>query len=226
MKNLLTLMMVVMVSLSSFAQKDVTKFLGIPVDGTVSEMKQKLIAKGFKVASYGHKNQLEGTFNGREVFVMPIANKGKVWRIAVGDKQSSSETDIRIRFNNLCRQFYKNKKYEGIVAENDCYIPENEDISYEMTVNNKRYEAAFYQIPDTAILYKAMDETVLQKYTNEQIKNATPEQKEDINNIIKQVVDDICSKKTVWFMIAHDYGQYTIQMFYDNGYNQDDGEDL
>lgn len=30
MKKLLTLMMVVMVSLTSFAQKDVTKFLGIP----------------------------------------------------------------------------------------------------------------------------------------------------------------------------------------------------
>ena len=47
MKKLLTLMMVVMVSLTSFAQKDVTKFLGIPVDGTVAAMKQKLMAKGF-----------------------------------------------------------------------------------------------------------------------------------------------------------------------------------
>ena len=48
MKKLLTLMMVVMVSLTSFAQKDVTKFLGIPVDGTVAAMKQKLMAKGFR----------------------------------------------------------------------------------------------------------------------------------------------------------------------------------
>lgn len=49
MKRFLLLMITVMASLVSLAQqKDVTKFLGIPIDGTVSAMRQKLIAKGFK----------------------------------------------------------------------------------------------------------------------------------------------------------------------------------
>lgn len=39
-------------------KSDVTMFLGIPVDGTVSSMKQKLIAKGFKQDS----NMLSGQF--------------------------------------------------------------------------------------------------------------------------------------------------------------------
>ena len=41
------LMMLLLVSVSANAQKDVTKFLGIPVDGSKTEMKKKLIEKGF-----------------------------------------------------------------------------------------------------------------------------------------------------------------------------------
>ena len=40
----ISILMVMMVTMY-FAQKNVTKFLGIPVDGTYSEMKNKIIAK-------------------------------------------------------------------------------------------------------------------------------------------------------------------------------------
>lgn len=53
-------------------KSDVTTFLGIPVDGTVSSMKQKLIAKGFKQDS----NMLSGQFNGHDVYLGFAANKG------------------------------------------------------------------------------------------------------------------------------------------------------
>lgn len=47
------MMIAMMVSFASFAQnKDVTRFLGIPVDGTVSSVKQKLKAKGFKQSPF------------------------------------------------------------------------------------------------------------------------------------------------------------------------------
>ena len=39
-------MLLLIVSTTVFAQKEVTKFLGIPVDGFKSEMIQKLKAKG------------------------------------------------------------------------------------------------------------------------------------------------------------------------------------
>ncbi len=63
----------------------------------------------------------------------------------VSDENTMSETDIRIRFNRLCSQFKDNGKYLSL---DDYTIPENEDISYEMAVRNKRYEAIFYQLPE------------------------------------------------------------------------------
>lgn len=58
---------------SMYAQKDVTKFLGIPVDGTKSEMIQKLKAKGFTYNSV--KDMLEGEFNGSEVQIAVVTNR-------------------------------------------------------------------------------------------------------------------------------------------------------
>ena len=108
MKHFLLLSLLFVSSLVAFAQKDVTTFLGIPVDGYKSEMKQKLISKGF---TYDAQNDcFEGEFNGEEVMISIVTNNNKVYRIAVIDKMSRDETNIRIRFNNLCHQFAKNKK--------------------------------------------------------------------------------------------------------------------
>ena len=37
---------------------------------------------------------------------------------------------------------------------------------------------------------------------------------------------DMFKKKTVWFIISESYGKYYIAMYYDNVYNQANGEDL
>lgn len=144
------MMMVMMVSFASFAQnKDVTRFLGIPVDGTVASMKQKLKAKGFKQSPY-NQNQLVGRFNGNDVYVHILENKGKVWRISVGDKNFTDEINVRIRFNNLCRQFDNNGKYIPIQNVEDYMIPDDTDVSYEMAVNKnvlKLLSFNFLQIP-------------------------------------------------------------------------------
>ena len=52
MKKILSLAVLLVFSLAMYAQKDVTKFLGIPVDGTKSEMIKKLKEKGFTESSY------------------------------------------------------------------------------------------------------------------------------------------------------------------------------
>lgn len=88
-----------------YAQSEVTKFLGIPVDGYKSEMIQKLKAKGYK---YDASNEcLTGEFNGRDVNIFIATNNNKVYRIMVADAKYVSEGDIRIRFNTLCQQFGK-----------------------------------------------------------------------------------------------------------------------
>ena len=144
------LMMLVLVSVSVNAQKDVTKFLGIPVDGYKTEMKQKLIERG--VTYNAEYDWFQGEFNGRNVIVGIATNNNKVWRIMVSDATPCGEGDIKIRFNTLCNQFAINKNY--IAVNPDGYtLSENEDISYEMLVHKKRYEAAYYQLSNPEDTY-------------------------------------------------------------------------
>ncbi|WP_294599333.1 hypothetical protein [uncultured Rikenella sp.] len=141
MKKLFTLTFLLLLSVAAWAQKDVTRFLGIPVDGTKSEMIRKLKEKGFRSSSYD-SDILEGEFNGRDVSIHVATNNNKVYRIMVADDNMVDERAIQIRFNNLCRQFENNDKY--VVLQSD-RIPENEDISYEIMVHKKQYQAAFCQ---------------------------------------------------------------------------------
>lgn len=48
MKRLISIILVALTSMVMYAQKDVIKFLGIPVDGTKEAVRQKLVEKGFK----------------------------------------------------------------------------------------------------------------------------------------------------------------------------------
>lgn len=222
MKKLLFAAMMMLFATAAYAQKDVTKFLGIPVDGTKAEMIQKLKAKGFTSSDYD-REILEGEFNGQTVDIHVVTNNNKVYRIMVADSNTKSEADIKIRFNNLCYQFEHNGNY--IFFTDDQSIPKDEDISYEMTVKNKRYEAYYYQNPviDSAAMANAMLERISTKYTPEQVAALTQEERVKIS---ADLVYDMISKKSVWFMIREHYGKYYILMYYDNEYNESNGEDL
>ncbi|MBS7313313.1 MAG: hypothetical protein KIG54_00840, partial [Bacteroidales bacterium] len=65
------------------------------------------------------------------------------WRIYLADKDTRDETSIKVRFNTLVRQFENNDKYVPYYEEQT--IADDEDISYQMTVNKKQYEAIFAQ---------------------------------------------------------------------------------
>ncbi len=215
-----------------------TKFLGIPVDGTRFEVNQKLKAKGF-VRNYDATEHagfevLEGEFNGRDVNVYVATNNNKVYRICLADKNKVDETQIKIRFNNLCNQFENNSKY--ISYDSIGYrIPDNEDISYEMSVNNKQYQATFYQKfseSDSILLAKYVKEELLKRYENNDTLAALPEEtKLELINISEKYVLSMAflefnSYRKVWFTISEFYGKYYIAMYYDNEYNKANGEDL
>lgn len=228
------LLLFALFSLIANAQKDVTKFLGIPVDGTKAEMKTKLINKGFTYDA--QLDNFSGEFNGRAVDVYIGTNNNKVWRIMVCDKNWSNETDIKIRFNNLCRQFSKNQRYvPANFGEKEYTLSPDERISYEINVNKKRYEASFYQIPDPALIdtiaiKNQVKESLLSYYTQEELDNPTDIKSEEIEkkarDIALDITLDVMEKKFVWFMIQNKNGEYFITMFYDNEYNHSDGEDL
>lgn len=197
MRKFLTLLAMIAISASVFAQKEVTQFMGIPVDGSPTEMIKKLKAKGFKtdegfmrdvkrgLIDWDEPEVLTGRFNGTKVRVYILVKTNKVWRIYLVDKDRRDETQIKIRFNTLVRQFENNDKYVPYFDEQT--IADDEDISHQMTVNKKRYDAYFLQ--------KGEDGKV-----------------------------DV--KRVVWFSILQGSDGYHISMVYDNEYNRADGSDL
>jgi hypothetical protein len=177
MKKILLVALLVTTTLTSFAQNTI-KFLGIPITGSKKEMISKLEAKGYEYNSY--TDVLTGEFNGHNVNISVQTVNNRVWRIAIVDATGTDETNIKIRYNNLFDQFVNNGKY---VSVGEGKLSDNDDISYEMTVHKKRYEADFY---------------FLDKSINGQ----------------------------VWYMIAEQFGNYKIIMFYENLDNAANGDDL
>lgn len=228
MKKFLISLLVTLLSLSLYAQRDVTTFLGIPVDGTKSEMRQKLIAKGFTPKKYGSNEYFEGEFNGTDVHIYIATNNNKVYRIMVCDANTQSETNIKNRFNKLVSQFESNKRYTSLA---EYTISNSEDISYEMLVHKKNYDALFYQNIDTnkidplAIVNIVRDQ-LLEKYTPEQLEDPTEEMINEIARLTVSHYMDMLRMKSVWFRICEHYGEYYITMYYDNEYNHANGEDL
>lgn len=217
MKKFISLFVELLLSLSMFAQSDVTKFLGIPVDGTKQEMIEKLEAKGFvKTRTDG---VLAGEFNGKSVLVSILTNNDKVWRIMVVDRSStSSDREIKNRFNTLCRQFDKNirytrfdKAYNELCSRSstmdstgvmrslnvDFEIPDDEKIFFGL-VNHKEYKAEYFQIP----------------------QNGIPD------SLNPDDLYDFLALKRVWFTIDYRGEGYRIAIGYDNARNAANGEDL
>lgn len=225
MKRLLFIVLAMIATITSFAQqKDVTSFLGIPVDGTASSMKQKLVSKGFVPKKVGTNEFLEGEFNGTDVHVWIATNNNKVYRIMLCDKNTVDEAQIKIRFNNLVKQFENNKRYHAFA---DYSLSDKEDISYEMGINNKEYVAYYLQDPDFENIDAKIQTAIEEKYSAEELKNPS----ETVNNDIKDITNKILGyhfMKRVWFCIErYRYnGEYYISMYYDNEYNRSHGEDL
>lgn len=223
MKNVLSFTLLLMFSIAIHAQQEVTKFLGIPVDGSKTEMKNKLKAKGFK--EIPGTDALTGEFNGGQVGLFIYTNNNKVWRIAVVDAIGMGVRDTQIRFNSLCEQFANNPKY---VYAQDYQIPETEDVSYEITVHKKRYEANFYQVysSDSTSIQNKIQPILQSKYTEEQLKSPSEDILSEIKTLWTKYADEYIAKRHVWFMISEEYGKYRILMFYDNEYNHANGEEL
>ena len=141
MKRFLATFLFVLMTIAAIAQDSNTiKFLGIPIDGTKKEMISKLQAKGYVYDAYS--DYLFGEFNGTDVIIYVQTVNNRVCRIGICDADVNNDAaNIKIRYNRLFEQLSNNGKYE--VADGST-LGEKEDISYEMTVHKKRYEADFF----------------------------------------------------------------------------------
>ena len=229
MKRILVLGMALLLTAVAFAQNNVTRFMGIPIDGTKSAMIQKLKAKGFTYNA--NEDELSGEFNGKDVYIRVVTNRNKVYRIFVSDAVGSTEGNIKVNFNRLCRQFAQNDKYIPQNVFGEYEIGDDEDISYEMSVHNKRYQAAYYQISeadkDTTGFTQWAIEKAMAKYTEEEMQNLTEQEVQHFKiELLMDYMNEKMSHKSVWFMITERFGRYYIYIFYDNELNHANGEDL
>lgn len=143
MKKILITLLLVLICNVSFAQNsNVTQFMGIDVDGTKTEMIQKLKQKGFVYDAQG--GYFTGDFNGYSGALIAIhTNKNKVDRIFVTNLYTTTNEATIIRsFNNLLEQFKSSSKYTLNYGEK---IDDSERIGIQMSLYNKVYECVFYQ---------------------------------------------------------------------------------
>lgn len=229
MKRIITFSLAILIAFTVSAQKTATKFLGIPVDGTKTSMIQKLKSKGFK---YNPKDDLlTGEFNGRDVNISVVINNNKVYRIVVFDAVGSSEEEIKIRFNTLCRQFGKNSKYMPQNFIGEFNIGDDVNIAYEMLLNNKRFEAAYFQLAEADQDTIGISNWLKNRLSNNNVQEIMEKMSEvEIKELNTQLTIEYLTEKiahrSVWFMIIQDNGKYYIVLYYDNELNHADGEDL
>ena len=258
MRRFLTTLLLAATSFISFAQTSAIgplKFLGIPIDGSESQMISQLKAKGFTYNSVGE--YLSGQFNGRSVNVYIHTNHSLVDRIYVSFP-STTEGDIRVEFNRLLDQFNKSDKYLDLDMNEP--IPDSEDISYEIGANSKRYQATFTYIDMdkdpvefTSALLDGFSGVISEDVLNGMKERFATKQdltEEEQNNLsvtiaaeLQQSLGDDEEKAIqfvlaylsrmkeladgqVWFMIHENYGKYNIGLYYDNLHNRAHGEDL
>ena len=247
MKRIITLLIIISSFLYVNAQPDSIiiqkleeadfrpQFLGIPVDGTEAEMISALKAKGFKYDEL--YDNLKGQFNGKNVTVLIRTNHDVVDRICV-DYVTADEAQIVIQYNTLLRQFQNNSKYIELI-ENEP-IDSKEDISYELAVNHKTYQASFAYYPvDVPLaklseIYKAeWESSRTDDYEGTPLEDITQEQKEALEKYFEENWDDMFKlilmtnwSNSVWFDLHQSGSRYSITIFYDNKANEPNGEDL
>lgn len=205
MKKSITILFCLVLSIVAYGQeKDVTRFLNIPIEGEKSEMFEKIKAKGFKVTKFAGDKILTGKFNGQDVYVDVAADKNdEVYRVIVADKTSCNERSVRIKFNNLCYQFSENSKY--LSATKNWAISEDDDISYELRVGKKTYQAVFFQKPseigDSIIWSRVTYRYALNKLHGVYGEQSEEEELQEIERIYNDELSELCLKKRVWFTI-------------------------
>ena len=241
MKKLLSFIIGILIMCSTvFGQSESTlKFLGIPVDGSKSEMVKALKAKGFEYDP--ESGFLIGDFNGKKSQIAIAENHGKVYRVVIFNADTYDEGQIKVMFNNLIHQFENNDKYFYIFPNN--IIPEDEDIHYEILVHDKEYSATFHYNPlygndelRDRLFNEAVEESKLsiEKTKDEKTIGGITygefySDKDNYDQLISSVVSlkvIQMSNSSVWFKIFEHYGKYYIGLYYDNLLNAPNGEDL
>jgi len=120
------------------------------------------------------------------------------------------------------------KNSDKYLSQEDWSIPDNEDISYEMKVNGKSYQAVFFQWP-TEIgdsIIQALSDITLRILSGELSNLSEEERLKEIEKVYMEKLLALSSSKRVWVTILEKDYEYVIAMYYENVYNLSEGKDL
>lgn len=212
-----------MISLGSYAQ-DVTKFLGIPVDGTKEDFEKELVQKGFKFSR--KYNGYKGVFNNEESYVHIYESEGKVYRVSVMPIYTFNEGEAKRRYNTLCQQFATNKNYIQLSSDESLRLDVDEDLDYGINVKGKRYEAYFSQVISDSTRSLLILSELYKHFSPIQIANPTEEESKKMLEITKEKCNEIYNNNLVWVVLSMIEDRYTITIMYENNSNDKRGSDL
>ena len=254
--RLLSWLVCTLISVMALAQSDVTKFLGIPVDGSVDAMARKLEAKGFKIVLRESECvTMEGVFNGAKSNIFVFGNGHKVGKIGVAeDLTIESRTNAKNRYNRIVKQFMNKSGYTYLDVN---LIPDDEDIEYEMLVKDKQYRTTFYQMPEwpnaknlskeelensdciVAKFYRLLRRRGVDAkdgdISNDKLKEATysimhgmltGEMSEEDKAVMMELMDELSQKPVMVSLNRLGYHGYYISYTYYNPQNEYSDEDL
>ena len=194
MKRTILIALLALLPILGYSQnKGVLKFLGIPIDGTEAQFATQLRSKGFQYNT--RTESYKGQFNGQNVDVYIHTNHNIVDRVYV-DFPSTNEDGVRAEFNHLLSQFQDNGKYLEFSMNEE--IPKDDDISYEISVHNKRYQASFSYIDpdqDRAVFMNRMLDVFSDFFTEEQLSTLR-EYSKIVLEIPDEDIDDLMAKMT------------------------------
>lgn len=231
--RLLTSLVCALISAMSLAQSDVTKFLGIPVDGSVEEMVRKLEAKGFKKTypyDESRSNFFTGNYDGdRNAKIILFSNReGIVYQIRVIKEEQIFNSNLaKYKYNSLVHRFSEKWTY---FSANGSEIPEEEDIDEEFREGKSYYSAFFIQLPDSLLkvgktIYDADSKPNSDKTLEETAQ--TLSFKLRTLSAINDRLDEAKNKGVLILLKQYNITRnYFIAIDYWNGYNDHPDEDL
>ena len=154
---------------------------------------------------------------------------------ALGDNEK-----IKYEENLHTDMLYNNKRYEAIFCQKRESVIDYSDLNQNLSElsyidvynNNKEFIDSFHEHCDS--LAKDFGEEYYKNYYYDSIIGKNNEEVFEYDKswykiYVYSLGLIIDMKRTVWFMIREDddnYRQYKILMFYDNGFNAPNGEDL
>ncbi len=142
MKKIITTALMTSLLLTANAQKSITTFMGITVDGSVKEMRQQLLKNGFQEAD---KGIMKGQINGDGYFLFITADNEKVSQLALVEEKGTNDVRTIIdKYNRLIEEYRENKYYTEYEHNNTIALESKNTCSNY--IHSGWYYAEFFQV--------------------------------------------------------------------------------